>query len=40
MSSCDRKLLYELDLYSGEIIDKLIERAQDNPLFVEPVLIN
>ena len=31
MSSQDRKLLNELDRQPGEIIDKLIERAQNNP---------
>ncbi|NVD27017.1 hypothetical protein HUO14_03725 [Parasphingorhabdus flavimaris] len=31
MSRQDRKLLNELDRQPGEIIDKLIERAQNNP---------
>ena len=31
MSSIDRKVLNELDRQPGEIIDKLIERAQNNP---------
>ncbi len=31
MSSQDRKLLNELDRQPGEMIDKLIERAQNNP---------
>ena len=31
MSSQDRKILNELDRQPGEIIDKLIERAQNNP---------
>lgn len=31
MSSQDRKLLNELDRHPGEIIDKLIVRAQNNP---------
>ena len=31
MSRQDRKLLNELDRQSGEIIDKLIARAQNNP---------
>src|SRR5690554_4611064 len=31
MSSIDRKVLIELDRQSGEIIDQLIARAQNNP---------
>ncbi|MGI9360662.1 MAG: hypothetical protein ACR2O7_03715 [Parasphingorhabdus sp.] len=31
MSSIDRQIMSELDRQPGEIIDKLIERAQNNP---------